>query len=99
MYRHGHKDVRLHQGKFTNLPELFNSLQHYLSLDFQVMCVQYWPAGKNREETMPIYKRLMTAVDAAVEDAETYPSLTKLKRTIDMANEILDRLQEYYGPV
>ncbi len=54
-------------------------------------------AGQGRDLTEPIFRRLMSGVQNARQDAKRFPEIEAVRSYIDKANELLGEMAAYYG--
>jgi hypothetical protein len=54
-------------------------------------------AGQGRDETEPVFRRLVDGVKNARQDAKRFPEIEKARRHIDKADELLKEMAGYYA--
>jgi hypothetical protein len=54
-------------------------------------------AGLGRDQTEPVFRRLLGDVRNAQQDAKRFPEIEKVRKHVDEAHRILVELNAYYG--
>jgi hypothetical protein len=81
-----------HSARYVVLDDLM-TLQH------QVVALQtLLGAGEGREQTAPVYRRVLIRVSQARQDAAAFPEVAAQKHHIDAAHKTLAKLSAYYRP-
>jgi negative regulator of replication initiation len=82
-----------HSARYVVLDDLM-TLQH------RVVALQtLLGAGEGREQSAPVYRRVLILVSQARQDAAAFPEVAAQKQHIEAAHKTLAKLSAYYAPV
>ena len=54
-------------------------------------------AGLGRDQTEPVFRRILDSVRNAKKDAKRFPEIEKARKHIEEAHKVLAELGAYYG--